>query len=72
MNHQHIHWLGHSSFRIEDGATQIYFDPWKLAPVSPKADVVFITHAHYDHFLPASPSTPPQTLVTVTPRPLLT
>jgi L-ascorbate metabolism protein UlaG (beta-lactamase superfamily) len=50
MNHQHIHWLGHASFRIEDGATQIYIDPWKLPPNSPKADVVFITHAHYDHF----------------------
>ena len=50
MNHQHIHWLGHASFRIEDGGTQIYIDPWKLPANSPKADVVFITHAHYDHF----------------------
>ncbi|MBI4429230.1 MAG: MBL fold metallo-hydrolase [Ignavibacteriales bacterium] len=52
MNHQHIHWLGHASFRIEDGATLIYIDPWKLSDKSPKADVVFITHAHYDHFSP--------------------
>ena len=52
MNHQHIHWLGHASFRIEDGATQIYIDPWKLPDNSPKADVVFVTHAHYDHFSP--------------------
>ncbi|MBI3788451.1 MAG: MBL fold metallo-hydrolase [Ignavibacteriales bacterium] len=50
MNHQHIHWLGHASFRIEDGATQIYIDPWKLPPGLPKADIVFVTHAHYDHF----------------------
>ncbi|HTY38129.1 MAG TPA: MBL fold metallo-hydrolase [Bacteroidota bacterium] len=50
MNHQHIHWLGHATFRIEDGATQIYIDPWKLPPHTPKADVIFITHAHYDHF----------------------
>lgn len=50
MNHQHIHWLGHASFRIEDGATQIYIDPWKLPANVPKADVIFITHAHYDHF----------------------
>jgi L-ascorbate metabolism protein UlaG (beta-lactamase superfamily) len=50
MNHQHIHWLGHATFRIEDGATQIYIDPWKLPPNCPKADVIFITHAHYDHF----------------------
>ena len=50
MNHQHIHWLGHASFRIEDGATQIYIDPWKIPSNLPKADVIFITHAHYDHF----------------------
>ncbi len=50
MNHQHIHWLGHSSFRIEDGATQLYIDPWKLSGTLPSADVVFLTHAHYDHF----------------------
>ena len=52
MNTQHIHWLGHATFRIEDGATQIYIDPWKLPAGAPKADVVFITHAHYDHFSP--------------------
>ncbi len=52
MNHQHIHWLGHSSFRIEDGGTQIYVDPWKLGGTTPKADVIFITHAHSDHFSP--------------------
>lgn len=50
MNHKHIHWLGHASFRIEDSATQIYIDPWKLPANAPKADVIFITHAHYDHF----------------------
>jgi L-ascorbate metabolism protein UlaG (beta-lactamase superfamily) len=50
MNSNHIHWLGHSTFRIEDGSTQIYIDPWKLPPNVPKADVIFITHAHYDHF----------------------
>jgi L-ascorbate metabolism protein UlaG (beta-lactamase superfamily) len=50
MHHQHIHWLGHASFRIEDGARQIYVDPWKLSGEHPKADVIFLTHAHYDHF----------------------
>jgi L-ascorbate metabolism protein UlaG (beta-lactamase superfamily) len=63
MNVDHIHWLGHASFRIEDGTAQIYIDPWKVAATSPKASVVLITHGHYDHFSPediariAQPST---------------
>jgi L-ascorbate metabolism protein UlaG (beta-lactamase superfamily) len=52
MTHDHIHWLGHASFRIEDGERQIYIDPWKISDKSPKADIVFITHAHYDHNSP--------------------
>jgi L-ascorbate metabolism protein UlaG (beta-lactamase superfamily) len=52
MEHRHIHWLGHASFRIEDGGKQIYIDPWKIANDSPKADMVFLTHAHYDHYSP--------------------
>jgi L-ascorbate metabolism protein UlaG (beta-lactamase superfamily) len=52
MDTNHIHWLGHSSFRIEDSTVQIYIDPWKLPEHAPKADIIFITHAHYDHFSP--------------------
>jgi L-ascorbate metabolism protein UlaG (beta-lactamase superfamily) len=52
MDHQHIHWLGHASFRIEDNGRQLYIDPWKLSAKSPQADVIFITHSHYDHFSP--------------------
>jgi L-ascorbate metabolism protein UlaG (beta-lactamase superfamily) len=52
MNVDNIHWIGHASFRIEDGATQIYIDPWKLRAGSPKASVVLITHGHADHFSP--------------------
>ena len=42
MNVDHIHWLGHASFRIEDGKTQIYIDPWKLPAGAPKADVALM------------------------------
>jgi L-ascorbate metabolism protein UlaG (beta-lactamase superfamily) len=44
-----IHWLGHDSFRL-DGPVTIYIDPWKLRPNSPTADLILITHDHYDHF----------------------
>lgn len=47
---ENIHWLGHDAFRIEDQGKQIYIDPWKLFPKAPKADYIFVTHSHYDHF----------------------
>lgn len=46
---EHVHWLGHDSFRI-DGSSVVYIDPWKLPAGQPAADVVLVTHDHYDHF----------------------
>lgn len=43
-----LHWLGHSSFRIQCESV-IYIDPWKIASRALSADIVLITHAHYDH-----------------------
>lgn len=43
-----IKWLGHASFRIEGDKHVVYIDPWKLKKAVP-ADVVLITHSHYDH-----------------------
>jgi len=50
MEQKNIHWMGQSAFRIEDGAMQIYIDPFKIPSNLPKADIIFITHAHFDHF----------------------
>jgi len=50
MKAENIHWLGHDSFRIEDQGKQIYIDPWKLSANAIKADYIFVTHSHYDHF----------------------
>jgi L-ascorbate metabolism protein UlaG (beta-lactamase superfamily) len=50
MEYQNIHWMGQSAFRIEDSSLQIYIDPFKLPAGLPKADFIFITHAHFDHF----------------------
>jgi L-ascorbate metabolism protein UlaG (beta-lactamase superfamily) len=52
VNVDNIHWIGHASFRVEDGTTQIYIDPWKLPAGSPKASVLLITHGHSDHYSP--------------------
>jgi L-ascorbate metabolism protein UlaG (beta-lactamase superfamily) len=42
-----INWLGHSSFRIMSNII-IYIDPWKVNEHI-KADIIFITHSHFDH-----------------------
>jgi L-ascorbate metabolism protein UlaG (beta-lactamase superfamily) len=46
-----IHWLGHSSFRIEGDGLVIYIDPWQLKD-GPQADLILISHDHQDHCSP--------------------
>lgn len=48
---ENIHWLGHDSFRL-DGSVTVYIDPWKLPAGQPRADVILVTHEHFDHFSP--------------------
>jgi L-ascorbate metabolism protein UlaG (beta-lactamase superfamily) len=48
---ENIHWLGHDTFRIENDKI-IYTDPIKLKGRPPKADLILITHDHYDHCSP--------------------
>lgn len=62
---ENIHWLGHDSFRL-DGSSTVYIDPWKLSADDPPADLILVTHDHYDHFSPddiARVATPRTTLV---------
>ncbi len=40
-----------SSIRIE-GTKIIYFDPFKITEEKHDADVIFVTHEHFDHFSP--------------------
>ena len=41
--------LCHSSIRIEDKYI-IYFDPFRIEKEYNDADIIFITHNHYDHY----------------------
>lgn len=48
INNLDIEWLGHSTFRIVAENKTIFIDPYQLAK-SDKADIILITHGHYDH-----------------------
>ena len=41
----------HNSIKIKD-AKALYFDPFHITDVSRDADIIFVTHDHYDHFSP--------------------
>lgn len=45
-----IVWLGHDGFRINASKT-VYIDPYQI-PDGPAADVILITHEHFDHCSP--------------------
>jgi L-ascorbate metabolism protein UlaG (beta-lactamase superfamily) len=44
-----IEWLGHAGFRIKTRAGIVYVDPYRTSG-APPADVILITHDHFDHF----------------------
>ena len=46
---ENIKVLCHSSIKFEKGQI-IYFDPFKINENYNDADIIFITHSHYDHF----------------------
>ena len=47
---ENIRWLGHDTFKIV-GEKIIYTDPFKIKK-SDRADIILITHEHYDHCSP--------------------
>jgi L-ascorbate metabolism protein UlaG (beta-lactamase superfamily) len=47
-----VTWLGHSGFLIRAGRANVYIDPYRVPVGAPRADVILVTHHHYDHFSP--------------------
>jgi L-ascorbate metabolism protein UlaG (beta-lactamase superfamily) len=43
-------WIGHASVKISSASTTIYIDPWKIGNPAQHADIVLLTHDHYDHY----------------------
>ncbi len=48
---QNLHWLGHGTFKLT-GERIVYIDPWQLKGDLEQADLILITHSHYDHCSP--------------------
>ncbi len=48
INGLELKWLGHAGFLIKNSKI-IYIDPYQIKEGSEKADIIFITHSHYDH-----------------------
>lgn len=46
-----LEWLGHSGFRLRVPGATVYIDPYRVND-GPQADVILVTHAHYDHYSP--------------------
>ncbi len=46
-----LSWCGHDTFLIE-GEKTVYTDPYVLPDNPKKADIILITHDHYDHCAP--------------------
>jgi len=45
---EQIKWLGHGSFQIE-GPPIIYINPWRVIRTAFLADIILVSHDHYDH-----------------------
>jgi L-ascorbate metabolism protein UlaG (beta-lactamase superfamily) len=43
-------WYKQSAYKWQGDGLTIYIDPWDIPDDDSPADVVFITHAHFDHF----------------------
>lgn len=47
---KNIECLGHSTIKFKNNNKIIYIDPYRIKENTHDADIIFITHSHYDHF----------------------
>lgn len=51
MTAENIIWYGHDTFEIRGKNVNIFTDPFQLTTKN-KADIILVTHSHYDHCSP--------------------
>lgn len=44
-----IKWIEHACFELWSSGKSIYIDPFRIRAPKDKADVIFLTHSHFDH-----------------------
>ncbi len=49
---EHVTWFRQAAVRWQDAERTVYVDPWGTGDDPPPADLILITHAHFDHFRP--------------------
>ncbi len=49
INSINLEWLGHAAFKITTPEKVLFLDPYQLTTEKEKADIILITHSHYDH-----------------------
>ena len=49
---ERVTWFRQAAIRFAGSGTTLYLDPWGTSEEDPAADVIFITHAHFDHLQP--------------------
>jgi L-ascorbate metabolism protein UlaG (beta-lactamase superfamily) len=48
---KNVMWFGHDAICIK-GSQVVFFDPYELSASAPKADIILISHEHFDHCSP--------------------
>lgn len=47
-----LEWLGHDCFRLRAAGKVLYFDPFQLTGDPAPADLILVSHEHFDHCSP--------------------